>query len=111
MIILSIHDGHNASSSLMINGKIILALQEERFNEIKNFTGYPYQSIKYCLNYLKDRNLYLDKAGISSTYQNPYGIKAKIFNNFKPNDFKEWWKTRINFNYFISNIKILNRNP
>ncbi len=102
MNILSIHDGHNASASLMISGKIVLALQEERFNEIKNFTGYPYQSVKYCLNYLKAKNLYLDKAGISSVFQNPYGLKAKIFNNFKPNDFKEWWKTRINFNYFIS---------
>ena len=56
MNILSIQDGYNASASLMIDGKIILALQEERFNEIKNFTGYPFQSIKYCLNYLKQTN-------------------------------------------------------
>ena len=53
MNILSIQDGYNASASLMVEGKIILALQEERFNEIKNYTGYPYQSIKYCLEYLK----------------------------------------------------------
>ena len=35
MNFLSIHDGHNASACLMVDGKIILALQEERFNEIK----------------------------------------------------------------------------
>ena len=53
MNILSIQDGYNASASLMVNGKIVLALQEERFNEIKNYTGYPFYSIKYCLTILK----------------------------------------------------------
>ena len=38
MNILCITDGYNASASLMINGKIILAMQEERFNEVKNET-------------------------------------------------------------------------
>ena len=47
MKILCIQDGHNASASLMINGEIILALQEERFNEIKNYTGYPYMDNQY----------------------------------------------------------------
>ena len=59
-------------------------------------------SVKYCLNYLRKNKLSLDKAGIASDFQNPYGIKAKIFNNFKPSDFKEWWKTKIKFNYFTN---------
>ena len=100
MIILAIQDGHNASASLMINGRVIFALQEERFCQIKNYTGYPYQGIKYCLEYLKQKKLKLDMGGIASTFKNPYGDKVKIFNNFKPNDFKEWWRTKIQFNYF-----------
>jgi len=104
MNILCIQDGHNASASLMIEGEIVLALQEERFNEIKNYTGYPFESVQYCLDYLKKRNLKLDLGGIASTFKNPYGDKIKMFNNFKPNDFKEWWKTKINFNYFITKI-------
>ena len=104
MKILCIQDGHNASASLMINGKIIFALQEERFNEIKNYTGYPYQSVQYCLNFLKKEKLNLDLAGIASTFKNPYGDKIKMFNNFKPSDFKNWWKTKINFNYFVTKI-------
>ena len=104
MNILCIQDGHNASASLMINGKIIFALQEERFNEIKNYTGYPYQSVQYCLNFLKKEKLKLDLGGIASTFKNPYGDKIKMFNNFKPNDFKNWWKTKINFNYFVTKI-------
>ena len=39
--------------------KIILAMQEERFNEVKSYTGYPYESVKYCLNYLKENKLSL----------------------------------------------------
>ena len=49
MNILAMQDGYNASASLMVDGVIVLAVQEERFNEIKNYTGYPYQSIKYIL--------------------------------------------------------------
>ena len=36
-VFLGIHVGHNASTSLMINGEVIFALQEERFTEQKNF--------------------------------------------------------------------------
>ncbi len=102
MNILCIQDGHNASASLMVKGKIIFALQEERFNEIKNYTGYPYQSVEYCLNFLRKKNLKLDFGGIASTFKNPYGDKIKMYNNFKPSDFKKWWKTKINFNYFVT---------
>ena len=41
MIFLGVNIGHGASAALMINGKIILTFQEERFNNIKNFVGYP----------------------------------------------------------------------
>ena len=101
MNIISITDGYNASASLMIDGIVVLALQEERFNEIKNYTGYPFQSVKYCLNYLKKNNLKLDKAGMASNHQNPYDQKVKIYQNFKPNDFREWWRNKIQFNYFV----------
>jgi carbamoyltransferase len=49
MYLLGIHDGHNASAVLMKDGKIIDAVQEERFNKIKNFGGFPKDSILYIL--------------------------------------------------------------
>ena len=57
MIYLGIHVGHNASACLMIDGNIVLALHEERFNKIKNFTGYPKNSIDYCKTYLKKKKI------------------------------------------------------
>ena len=57
MIFLGVNIGHGASAALMINGKIILTFQEERFNNIKNFVGYPKKSIQECLDYVKKNNL------------------------------------------------------
>lgn len=55
MIVLGINVSHGASAALMINGEIILAFQEERFNKIKNFVGYPKISIQECIKYVKKK--------------------------------------------------------
>ena len=56
MIYLGINISHNASAALMIDGEIILAFQEERFNKIKNFVGYPKISIDECIKFIKKKN-------------------------------------------------------
>jgi carbamoyltransferase len=48
--ILGIHMGHDGAAALFQDGNLIGAVQEERFNRIKNFSGYPTQSIGYLLN-------------------------------------------------------------
>jgi carbamoyltransferase len=54
MKILSIYPyTHISSASLMINGKIVAAAAEERFNRIKMSTEFPIQSINWCLSYSK----------------------------------------------------------
>ena len=49
MKILGIHDIHNASASLMIDGEIVSAISEERCTYRKNEMGFPLYSIKHCL--------------------------------------------------------------
>ncbi|WP_269625331.1 carbamoyltransferase C-terminal domain-containing protein [Prochlorococcus marinus] len=49
MNILGVYDGHNANAALVSNGNIIAAVEEERFSRVKNHTGIPINSIKYCL--------------------------------------------------------------
>ena len=61
MIYLGIHIGHGASASLIIDGKITLVFQEERFNNLKNYTGYPEKSAQSCLEYVKKNRLKIDK--------------------------------------------------
>ena len=39
VIILGIHDGHNAGVALIKDGEVIAAINEERLNNIKNYSG------------------------------------------------------------------------
>lgn len=44
--ILGIHDGHNAGAALIEDGKVLAAINEERLNNIKNYSGTPVLAIK-----------------------------------------------------------------
>src|SRR6516165_10351612 len=39
----------DASAAIVVDGKLIAAVEEERFNRIKHWAGFPAQSICYCL--------------------------------------------------------------
>ena len=50
-IILGINTNHaDSSACILVNGKLIAAIEEERINRIKHFSGYPIASIRECLN-------------------------------------------------------------
>ena len=49
MIILGIHDGHNASAALLVDGKLVSAVAEERFSREKHHYGFPHHAIKAIL--------------------------------------------------------------
>ena len=51
-IILGINAFHgDASAALIKDGKLITAVEEERFTRIKHTAGFPYSAINYCLTY------------------------------------------------------------
>ena len=49
IIVLGIHDGHNAGAALIKDGKVVAAISEERLNNIKNYYGPPLLSITKVL--------------------------------------------------------------
>lgn len=55
MNILGINDGHLSTACLLIDGKVVSCVSEEKFTKVKNQLGFPVRSVKYCL----------DQAGIS----------------------------------------------
>ena len=64
--IIAIHSGHNAGIALIKNNKLVFAISEEKFTNIKNQSGFPKLSIHYVLeNYLEDNEL-IDKIIMSS---------------------------------------------
>src|SRR6266487_3494339 len=50
MIILGINAYHgDAAAAIIEDGKLIAAVEEERFNRIKHCAGFPTESVRYCL--------------------------------------------------------------
>jgi carbamoyltransferase len=50
MQILGINAYHgDASAALVVDGQLIAAVEEERFNRIKHWAGFPSESIRWCL--------------------------------------------------------------
>ncbi len=51
MNILGINAYHgDASAALVVNGQLVAAVEEERFNRIKHWAGFPAESIRYVLD-------------------------------------------------------------
>ena len=44
---------HDSAATILIDGKIIAAAQEERFTRKKHDSNYPYNAIEFVLNFLK----------------------------------------------------------
>jgi len=61
MKILGVHIGHDSSAALIVDGRIVADVAEERFNRIKHYCGLPIRSIDYCL---RSENLTMDDIDI-----------------------------------------------
>lgn len=74
MIVLGIHDGHNAGAALIRDGKILAALSEERLNNIKNYAGPPLLAISevYKIADIKPQNTDLISIGCKVRVGVPY---------------------------------------
>ncbi len=105
MIYLGIYVGHNASAALMQDGKIIYALQEERFTNLKNFYGYPAKSIEYCLEYIKSKNLIIDTAAFSNNSHPLFFSKYRFNNFFNVSDFDKFYSVSLNKKKAVSFVK------
>ena len=64
MNILGLNAFHaDSSAALVVDGILISAVEEERYARIKHYTGFPYQSINFCL---ENANLILNDIDIIS---------------------------------------------
>jgi carbamoyltransferase len=74
MIILGINAYHaDSSAAILVNGKLIAAIEEERFTRIKHWAGFPAQAIQFCLN---EAGVSLEDVDHISIGRDP---KAKLF--------------------------------
>ena len=69
MKILGIHDGHNSGATLLIDGKIIASVSEDRFTCKKNEIGYPKFSIDEVLTIANLKSEELDRVVYPSNWK------------------------------------------
>src|ERR1700684_1366051 len=78
MNILGINAYHgNASAAIVCEGRLVGAVEEERFNRVKYAAGFPAQAIRYCL---KEAGLDLKDIDHVAVPRNPYArLGTKLF--------------------------------
>jgi carbamoyltransferase len=71
MVVLGLNIGHGDSSACLIaNGRLLSAVEEERFSRVKHCSEFPLNSIDFCL---KSNNLDIqDVDYISVNYNYKY---------------------------------------
>jgi carbamoyltransferase len=70
MNILGINAYHgNASAAVVCDGRLVAAVEEERFNRVKYAAGFPAQAIRYCL---REAGLKLEEIDHVAVPRNPY---------------------------------------
>ena len=66
MYILGINAYHgDAAAAIIKDGKLLAAVEEERFNRVKHCAGFPAESVRYCLNTAGITLADVDHIGIS----------------------------------------------
>jgi carbamoyltransferase len=66
MIILGLNAFHgDAAAALLVDGKLVAAVEEERFNRIKHWAGLPLGSVNYCLQAAGARLADVDHVAVS----------------------------------------------
>lgn len=71
MLILGIHDGHNATAALLKDGKIIAAISEERLTRIKNDAGYPKHAVDKVLEICNCSAKDIDYVALATKFLHP----------------------------------------
>lgn len=78
MNILGINAYHgNASAAIVCDGRLVAAVEEERFNRVKYAAGFPAQAIRYCLRAAGLTLADIDHVGVP---RNPWArLGTKLF--------------------------------
>lgn len=114
MILLGINDTHDSSACLIIDGKIIGAVQEERLVRKKSVSSLPIKSIKYLLNKNNISYSDIDAVAVATKFMHHLNL-WNIHADFKIKDWHKlqekyyypliYKKKKIKFKYIFSKFK------
>jgi len=99
MIILGVHDGHNASATLLIDGKLKCSVAEERLSRQKNHYGFPENAIKCVLEQAGIKPEDIDRVAMSTNKLSPAYFYTGRNSRLSVSDYwkeqKEYWYPKI----------------
>ena len=81
---------HDSAATLVKNGEIISAVQEERFTRIKHDSSFPINSIKFLL---KEQNINMSDVNYIVFYEKPFLKFERLLETylaFAPKGFKSF---------------------
>lgn len=99
MIILGIHDGHNASAALLVDGTLVAAVAEERLTRSKHQYGFPEQAIKAVLDAAGITMVDVDYVAMATATLPPAYFYTSRNSNFSIEDYwkeqREYWYPKL----------------
>ncbi len=99
MIILGVHDGHNASAAILVDGKLIAAIAEERLTGDKNEYGFPRKAIAGCLDLAGIGMADVDRVALGTKSLPPKYFMTRRNVTFTVDDYwreqKEYWYPKL----------------
>ena len=105
-ILIGINWEQNATAALMINGKIIACVSEERFTRVKNDERYPINAINWIIKEFDINKKDIEAICVISNIWSPGYILTRHYTNFSIKDyideqnliwFKRIYKKKKNF--------------
>lgn len=84
MIILGITDTHDASACLIKDGRLIMAVAEERLQRVKNISSFPRKSIEHIFKTLEYKYSDIDHVAVATknvTHLNFWNVVSDFSNN------------------------------
>jgi carbamoyltransferase len=82
---------HDSAACITVNGKVIAAVEEERFTEIKHDYSFPVNSIKWCLQHARVK---LNQINEVHWYENPETKDNRVRTTFAKKPFKTFFLNR-----------------
>jgi carbamoyltransferase len=103
---------HDSAATIVIDGKVICAIEEEKLSGIKHDSSFPFKAIQWCLDYTK---ITIDEIDMVCWYEEPklkYERVKKIIGQFggvryvrKWREFnKRWYQTEGNLKKILKSI-------
>ncbi|MBD0371751.1 MAG: carbamoyltransferase [Pyrinomonadaceae bacterium] len=80
MYILGLTTLGDSAATLICDGEIVAAVEEERFTRIKHYSGFPYNAVQYCLD---EARIKISDVAHVALYWKPWVLRHKALQTLK----------------------------